>query len=131
MSNSPPTPCLLLTGATGNVGGATLRALLRQAPGPSLRVAARDPARDRPLLHLAAADRVKVVPFDFMKPETVAPALRGVTGIYLAARLGLAAHVSPVLAELLGREPGTLRAFLARERACWLPWGGVVFLQRL
>ena len=43
------------------------------------------------------------------------------TGIYLAARFGLAAHVSPVLAELLGREPGTLRAFLARERACWMP----------
>ena len=43
------------------------------------------------------------------------------TGIYLAARFGLAAHVSPVLAELLGREPGTLWAFLERERACWLP----------
>ena len=43
------------------------------------------------------------------------------TGIYLAARFGLAAHVSPVLAELLGREPGTLRAFLARERTCWMP----------
>ena len=43
------------------------------------------------------------------------------TGIYLAARFGLAAHVSPVLAELLDREPGTLRAFLERERACWLP----------
>ena len=43
------------------------------------------------------------------------------TGIYLAARFGLAAHVSPVLAGLLGREPGTLRAFLTRERACWMP----------
>ena len=43
------------------------------------------------------------------------------TGIYLAARFGLAAHVSSVLAELLGREPGTLWAFLERERACWLP----------
>ena len=43
------------------------------------------------------------------------------TGIYLAARFGLAAHTSPVLAELLGRAPGTLRAFAERERACWLP----------
>ena len=52
---------------------------------------------------------------------TPAPLVNVMTGIYLAARFGLAAHVSPVLAELLGREPGTLRAFLERERACWLP----------
>lgn len=47
--------------------------------------------------------------------------LNVMTGIYLAARLGLAAHRSPVLAELLGREPGTLRQFAERERAAWLP----------
>ena len=294
----PTAARLLLTGATGNVGGAALRKLLRQAaPGTELVVAATKPARDRPRLALQAADQVEVVSFDFTKPETIAPALRGVTGlllvrppaisdvarylrpvvraagaagvrhvvflslqgaqynpfvphhkvegylkesglrysllrpsffmqnlstthrddirlrdqlllpaghartsfvdaedvgtvaaqlllappaasagyeltsrealtydevaaqlsallgrpiryhaasirefrtyekakgtpaalinvmtgIYLAARFGLAAHVSPVLAELLGREPGTLRAFLARERACWLP----------
>ena len=52
---------------------------------------------------------------------TPAPLLNVMTGIYLAARFGLAAHVSSVLAELLGREPGTLRSFLERERACWLP----------
>ena len=52
---------------------------------------------------------------------TPAPLLNVMTGIYLAARLGLAAHVSPVLAELLGREAGTLRSFLERERTCWLP----------
>ena len=52
---------------------------------------------------------------------TPAPLLNVMTGIYLAARFGLAAHVSPVLAELLGREPGTLRSFLERERTCWLP----------
>ena len=51
---------------------------------------------------------------------TPAALVNVMTGIYLAARFGLAAHVSPVLAELLGREPGTLRAFLERERACWL-----------
>ena len=50
------------------------------------------------------------------------PALANVmTDIYLAARFGLAVHVSPVLAGLLGHEPGTPRAFLKRERACWLP----------
>ena len=52
---------------------------------------------------------------------TPAALVNVMTGIYLAARFGLAGHVSPVLAELLGREPGTLRAFLERERACWLP----------
>ena len=51
---------------------------------------------------------------------TPAALINVMTGIYLAARLGLAARVSPVLAGLLGREPGTLRAFLERERACWL-----------
>ena len=58
----------------------------------------------------------------YEKAKGTPPALINVmTGIYLAARFGLAAHVSPVLAGLLGREPGTLRAFLERERACWLP----------
>ena len=292
-----PTVRILLTGATGNVGGAALRALLQHPSIAELVVAARDPARDRPLLALDDVPNVAVVPFDFTKPATIAPALRGVTslllvrppaisdvarylqpvvqaavaagvqhvvflslqgaqynpfvphhkvegylkksgmrysllrpsffmqnlstthcddirlrhqlllpaghartsfvdaedvgavaaqlllappaksagyeltgrqaltydevaaqlsavlgksiryraagifefrayerlkgtppalinvmtGIYLAARFGLAAHVSPVLAELLGREPGTLRAFLERERECWLP----------
>jgi len=292
-----PTVRILLTGATGNVGGAALRALLQRPSGVELVVAARDPDRARPLLALDDTTNVAVVPFDFTKPATIAPALRGVTslllvrppaisdvrrylqpvveaamaagvgqvvflslqgaqynpfvphhkvegylkasslrysllrpsffmqnlstthrddirlrhqlllpaghartsfvdtedvgavaaqlllvppaesggyeltghqaltydevaaqlsavlgrtiryrpagifefrafeqhkgtppalinvmtGIYLAARFGLAAHVSPVLAGLLGREPGTLRAFLERERACWLP----------
>ena len=76
---------LLLTGATGNVGGATLRALLRQSPGPAstVAVAVRDPARDRLLLALAPTDEVEVVPFDFTQPATIAPALRGVTGLLL------------------------------------------------
>ena len=291
------TPRILLTGATGNVGGAALRFLLRQPPGPALAVGVRNPARDRLQLGLSPTAAVDVVPFDFTQPATIAPALAGVTalllvrppaisdvaryllpvvraaiaagvehvvflslqgaqynpfvphhkvegylqdsglrysllrpsffmqnlssthradirdrdqlllpaghartsfvdaedvgeaaarlllappaasagyeltsrealtydevaaqlsvvlgrpiryraagifefrayekakgtppelinvmtGIYLAARLGLAAHVSPKLAQLLGREPGTLRQFLARERACWLP----------
>ena len=78
---------LLLTGATGHVGGAALRALLRQPPGsgprPALAVALRDPARDLPLLALAPAAAVEAVPFDFTQPATIAPALRGVTGLLL------------------------------------------------
>lgn len=36
------------------------------------------------------------------------------------ARLGAAAHASPGLGELMGWEPGTLRAFRERERTSWL-----------
>lgn len=42
---------------------------------------------------------------------TPAALVNVMTSICLAARLGLAAHVPPVL----GREPRTLRAFLARS----------------
>ncbi|TGE17391.1 NmrA family NAD(P)-binding protein [Hymenobacter elongatus] len=77
-------PRLLIIGATGNVGGAALRELLRQRPASTqLVVASREPTRDRAHLALGAADQVDVVPFDFTKPETVAPALRGVTGLLL------------------------------------------------
>lgn len=77
---------IVLTGATGNVGGATLRALLRQAPpAATLVVAARDPAATRRTLALppAEADRVAIVEFDFEKPATIAPALRGGTRLLL------------------------------------------------
>ena len=58
----------------------------------------------------------------YEKAKGTPPALANVmTDIYLAARFGLAVHVSPVLTGLLGHEPGTPRAFLKRERACWLP----------
>ena len=79
-----PAARILLTGATGNVGGATLRELLRRRPASTeLVVAAREPARDRARLPLGPADAMELVPFDFTKPETVAPALRGVTGLLL------------------------------------------------
>ena len=69
-------PRILLTGATGHVGGAALRLLLRQPAGPTLAVAARDRLR----LGLLATGAVDVVPFDFTQPAAIAPALNGVTG---------------------------------------------------
>ena len=73
----------------------------------------------RPIRYHAASIRAFRA---YERAKGTAPDLINVmTGIYLAARWGLAAHVSPVLAGLLGREPGTLPEFLARERACWLP----------
>lgn len=94
---------LLITGATGNVGGATLRALLRTAPPDTRLVAAvRDPAAARRALALpAAAARVEVMAFDFERPETVAPALRGVTSLLLVRPPQLAdvaRYLRPVVA---------------------------------
>ncbi len=75
---------LLITGATGHVGGAVLRVLLRQhMPGMVLAVAARQPAIQAQRLALSRADSVDMVPFDFIRPETVALALRGVTSLLL------------------------------------------------
>ena len=78
-----PTPAhLFITGATGNVGGAALRCLLTQRPaGAELTAATREPVNDRQGVGMSAAAEVNLVPFDFTKPETVAPALRGVTGL--------------------------------------------------
>ena len=77
------TPRILLTGATGHVGGAALRLLLRQPAGPTLAVAARDPARDQLRMGLLATGAVNVVPFDFTQPATIAPTLNGVMGLLL------------------------------------------------
>ena len=97
----PASPRLLLTGATGNVGGAALHELLRQRPaGTQLAVASREPERNRAHLALGAADQVEVVPFDFTKPETVAPALKGVTGLLLVrppAISDVARYLKPVV----------------------------------
>ena len=61
------TDCILVTGATGRVGGALFRAL-----GPRARPAARDP--------LDLADAVR---FDFADASTHGPALDGVTAVFL------------------------------------------------
>lgn len=75
---------VLVTGATGNVGGAVVRRLLERAGGPvpsgiRPRVAVRDPG--------AAAARfgpgVDAVLLDFHRPETFPPALAGVSSLFL------------------------------------------------
>ena len=41
------------------------------------------------------------------------------TGVYTAARLGLAAEVTPDMARLLGRPPAALRSFIEDHQAVW------------
>ena len=75
------TRLILVTGATGTVGGHLVDALRRQ--GAALRVATRDPAR--------AAVRwpdTETVEFDLERPATFDPALASVEAVFLIARPG-------------------------------------------
>ncbi len=77
LSNSPNP--ILVTGATGKQGGATARRLLAQ--GTPVRVLVRDP-HSAAAAELAAAG-AQVVAGDFDAPDTLAPALAGVSGVFL------------------------------------------------
>ena len=81
---------ILVTGATGNVGGTAARALA--ARGEQVRAAVRDPKKAAATL----PNGVEIVPFDYNRPETFAPAFAGVQHVLLVAPGG-----EPRLAELL------------------------------
>ena len=68
---------ILVTGATGSVGGAVLRELLARGAGP-LRAVYRD-AKDRPALPTG----VEAVRADFADPASLDAALAGVESAYL------------------------------------------------
>ncbi len=68
---------ILVTGATGYVGGRLVPKLLET--GRQVRVLARDPGR---LEGRSWSDQVEVVQGDALKPETLAPAMAGVTCAY-------------------------------------------------
>jgi uncharacterized protein YbjT (DUF2867 family) len=68
---------ILITGATGNIGGKVVRELLVRGLRP--RVVARDPRRAEGL----ARQGVEVVAGDFDQPESLRPALRGVERVFL------------------------------------------------
>lgn len=68
---------ILVTGATGNTGGAVVRHAA--ALGAPVRAAVRDPTR----IGDSLGPGVEPVPFDFTRPETFEPALRGVRGLFL------------------------------------------------
>ncbi len=73
---------ILVTGATGKVGGELVRLLLRS--GESVRSATRTPAA----LSSGPRPLSETVEFDFSRQETFAPALRGIDRVFLIARPG-------------------------------------------
>ncbi|MFQ3610225.1 MAG: DUF2867 domain-containing protein [Fimbriimonadales bacterium] len=75
---------VLVTGATGYVGGRLVPRLLQQ--GYRVRVLVRDPGR---LVYRNWYDLVEIFPGDLAKPETLAPALEGVdVAYYLVHSMG-------------------------------------------
>lgn len=75
-------PSILVTGATGNVGGALVEELVRR--GAPVRGASREPSRAR----TRAPACPEWVPFDLERPETFGAALDGVERVFLIARPG-------------------------------------------
>ena len=71
---------ILVTGATGTVGGSLVRQLV--AAGHEVRAVSRDPAA------ASLPREVEVVAGDFSRPETLVPALRGVERMHLVAMEG-------------------------------------------
>jgi uncharacterized protein YbjT (DUF2867 family) len=69
---------ILVTGATGNVGGAVLNSLGNT--NVDLRMLVRDESKAQSLRDRGVAD---VVVGDFLKPETLGPALEGVSKVFL------------------------------------------------
>lgn len=65
---------ILVTGATGTIGSATVKAL--KTKGARFKVGARSPDKH-------TGQGVETVPFDWDKPETFSPALKGVEKIFL------------------------------------------------
>lgn len=66
---------MLVVGASGNVGGATARALRQR--GIAVRAGVTDP------LHAAAERGVESVELDVFRPETFAGAVQGIAGLFL------------------------------------------------
>ncbi|WP_411100961.1 NAD(P)H-binding protein [Streptomyces sp. x-45] len=72
---------ILVTGATGNIGGALLKELHARGVRP-LRALTRDAAR------AVFPQGVEVVEGDFAEPASLKPALKGVRSLFLVSRLG-------------------------------------------
>jgi len=78
-ADGPTKPRVLVTGGTGLVGGAIVRALLKR--GRAVRVLARDPGRARGLFD----SNVDVAPGNLQHPESLRAACRGIEEVYHVA----------------------------------------------
>ena len=111
---------ILVTGATGNVGRPV--ALEAARLGAEVRAAVRDPAR----VGDALGDGVELVPFDFARRETFAPALDGVRAVFLL-RPPAVANVAETLNVLIdmardaGVEHITFLSVVGADRAKFIP----------
>ncbi|PZG50389.1 NmrA family transcriptional regulator [Spongiactinospora gelatinilytica] len=84
---------ILMTGATGNVGRLVVDRLVRA--GVTVRALSRDPARAR----VRFAEDVEVVEGDLARPQSMAPALKGVDGMYLFPHAATAPQVVALAGE--------------------------------
>lgn len=71
---------ILVTGAAGRVGGELVRFLIEK--GETVRAASRNPSM------LSLPDTAEAVEFDFERPDTFSPALKGINKVFLIARPG-------------------------------------------
>ena len=114
---------ILVTGGTGLAGSAVMRELVRHnAP---VRALVRDPAKADVL---RAAGNVEVVVGDMLRPETLAPALRGVTRALMIssadANLVEAQRTFIDSAHDAGASPGQALGDRARPRVAVRLWPG-------
>lgn len=75
----PITPTLLITGATGQLGGLVIDALLETVPAAAIVAGVRDPAKAAAIRDRGVGVRV----VDYSRPETLAGALAGVDRLLL------------------------------------------------
>eukprot|EP00698_Gefionella_okellyi_P022615 TRINITY_DN7516_c0_g1_i1.p1 TRINITY_DN7516_c0_g1~~TRINITY_DN7516_c0_g1_i1.p1 ORF type:complete len:323 (-),score=71.18 TRINITY_DN7516_c0_g1_i1:23-991(-) len=73
---------VLVTGATGNIGHALVQTLLAQFPHLEIRAGVRDPVRAAELY--SKLERVRCVPVDTERPETLLAAMAGVNRVFIS-----------------------------------------------
>lgn len=117
---------ILVTGASGNVGGEVLRQLLERAdPSVTLRITVRPDASGKKRAS-QFPDTVETVPFDFIQPHTFAAAFAGVKALFLMRPPGIAnisRDMQPAIeaARAAGVEHVVFLSLLGVEHAHFMP----------